>query len=741
MIKHRNDPLKGDPMTAKTYLLGGAAALALILAGCDSVSTPTDAETATTETGDVAATPVDEAALAENPLLQDWDTAYGVPPFAQIKDEHYLPAIDAAIAELEAEIDAIANNPDAPTFENTIVALDKAGGSLSQVASVFSNITNTDTNDTLAELETQIWPKVTAVQNSINFNAALFERVSAVNDAAENLDLDEQGLRLIELTYRGFDRAGATQSPDVKEKVAAINEEISSLTTSFAQNLLGATKAFKLEITDEAELAGLSDDFKAALEDDGTWTLTLDRSVYETFMTQSENRDLREQMFNGYRNRANSGEFDNGPIAIKLAQLRAERAELLGYPSHAAYTLEYNMARTPQTVEDFLVRVWEPGLAQAKAERDTMQAMIGDEFTFAGHDWWHYSEKVRQDKYAFDDNVLKPYFELGAVRDGAWTMAERLFNVTLEDVAVDGWNPVVTAYDVKDKDTGEHLGLFMMDMYARDSKRGGAWMSSYRASTNYDDADEVRPIITNNLNLITPAGDGPTLMRFDEVETFFHEFGHGLHGLLTQIKYSNFSGVDGPRDYTEFPAQILEHWAGAPEMLAEYALHNETGEAIPLELIEKMREASNHNQGFRTTEFIAASLLDLNWHNLSLEEAMAITDARAFEQEVLAKYGLIEEIEPRYRSQYFSHIFAGGYSSGYYAYLWAEILDADGFTAFEEAGDIWDPELAARLKKWVYESGGLRPADELFRNFRGSDPTIEPLLRIRGFETDEGGEG
>ncbi len=728
-------------MTAKTYLLGGAAALAIVLAGCDSVSTPTDAETATIETGDVAAAPVDEAALAANPLLQDWDTAYGVPPFAQIKDEHYLPAMDAAIAELEAEIDAIANNPDAPTFENTIVALDKAGGSLSQVASVFSNITNTDTNDTLANLETQIWPKVTAVQNSINFNEALFQRVSAVNDAAENLDLDEQGLRLIELTYRGFDRAGATQSPEVKEKVAAINEEISSLTTSFAQNLLASTKAFKLEVTDEADLAGLSDDFKAAIKDGDKWVLTVDRSVYETFMTQSENRDLRAQMFDGYRLRANSGDNDNGPIAIKLAQLRAERAELLGYPSHAHYTLEYNMARTPQTVEDFLVRVWEPGLAQAKAERDTMQAMIGDAFPFAGHDWWHYSEKVRQDKYAFDDNVLKPYFELSAVRAGAWTMAERLFNVTLEDVDIDGWNPVVTSYDVKDKDTGEHLGLFMMDMYARDSKRGGAWMSSYRASTNYDDAEEVRPIITNNLNLITPAGDGPTLMRFDEVETFFHEFGHGLHGLLTQIKYSNFSGVDGPRDYTEFPAQILEHWAGAPEMLAEYALHNETGEAIPLELIEKMREASNHNQGFRTTEFIAASLLDLNWHMLSHDEAMAITDARAFEQEVLAKYGLIEEIEPRYRSQYFSHIFAGGYSSGYYAYLWSEILDADGFTAFREAGDIWDAELAARLKKWVYESGGLRPADELYRNFRGSDPTIEPLLRIRGFETDEGGEG
>ena len=523
----------------------------------------------------------------------------------------------------------------------------------------------------------------------------------------------------------------------MKAQVSEINTEVSGLTTKFGQNLLKSTKAFKVEVTDEADLVGLSDDFKAAIEDDGKWILTVDRSVYETFMTQSENRDLRAKMFDGYRLRASEGEFDNGPIAIKLAQLRAKRAELLGYRSHAEYVLEYNMAKTPETVENFLVRVWQPGLAQAKEERATMQAMVGDEFRIAGHDWWHYSEKVRQDKYAFDDNALKPYFELGAVRAGAFDMAERLFELDIDPVEVEGWNPVVTSYDVKDAKTGEHLGLFMMDMYARDSKRGGAWMSGYRSSTNYDDADEVRPIITNNMNLITPAGDSPTLMRFDEVETLFHEFGHGLHGLITQIKYSTFSGVDGPRDYTEFPAQILEHWAGAPEMLASYAKHYETGEPIPMELIAKMREASNHNQGFRTTEFIAASLLDLAWHDLSYDEAMAITDARAFETEVLKGYGLIDEIEPRYRSQYFSHIFAGGYSSGYYAYLWSEILDADGFTAFEEAGDIFDPELAAKLKKWVYESGGLRPADELYRQFRGSDPTIEPLLRIRGFSTDE----
>jgi len=721
-------------MTVKNLLLSSAALALMTLAACNPTTGDTPNATDKTDVTDTADTNID---LSANPLLAEWDTPYGVPPFAKISDDDYMPAIEKGIADLEAEIAAIANNEAAPTFENTIVALDKAGGTLDKSLGVFGNITGTDTNDTLAALQAVIYPKVSQVYDGISFNEKLFARVNAVKDADSTKGLGEQEARLVELTYRQFERAGANLSPEVKAQVSEINTEISGLTTKFGQNLLKSTKAFKVEVIDEADLVGLSDDFKAAIEDDGKWILTVDRSVYETFMTQSENRDLRAKMFDGYRLRASEGEFDNGPIAIKLAQLRAKRAELLGYRSHAEYVLEYNMAKTPETVENFLVRVWEPGLAQAKEERATMQAMVGDEFRIAGHDWWHYSEKVRQDKYAFDDNALKPYFELGAVRAGAFDMAERLFELDIDPVEVEGWNPVVTSYDVKDAKTGEHLGLFMMDMYARDSKRGGAWMSGYRSSTNYDDAEEVRPIVTNNMNLITPAGDAPTLMRFDEVETLFHEFGHGLHGLITQIKYSSFSGVDGPRDYTEFPAQILEHWAGAPEMLASYAKHYETGEPIPMELITKMREASNHNQGFRTTEFIAASLLDLAWHDLSYDEAMAITDARAFETEVLKGYGLIDEIEPRYRSQYFSHIFAGGYSSGYYAYLWSEILDADGFTAFEEAGDIFDPELAAKLKKWVYESGGLRPADELYRQFRGSDPTIEPLLRIRGFSTEE----
>jgi peptidyl-dipeptidase Dcp len=514
---------------------------------------------------------------------------------------------------------------------------------------------------------------------------------------------------------------------------------MSAITTKFSQNLLLETKAFTLELKEDDEIAGLSDDFKGAIwdEEKEAWVVGLNRSSYETFMVQSENRELREKLFNGYRLRATTGERDNGPLAIKIAQLRAKRAELMGYDSHADYILEYNMAKTPKGAEDFLLRVWRPGLERAKEERADMQAMIGDEFTFAAHDWWHYAEKVRKERFDLDENATKPYFDLENVRAGAFEMANRLFGVTFEEVAVEGWNPVVVSFDVKDEN-GEHLGLFMTDMYARDSKRGGAWMSSYRGTSNID-GDKIRPLITNNLNLPTPPEGDPTLMRFSDVETLFHEFGHGLHGLMTKIDYPMFSGVDGPRDYTEFPAQILEHWTSQPEMLELYAHHYQTGDVIPAELVERMLAAGNHNQGFATTEYVAASLLDLRWHMLSSEEAAQITDARAFEKEVLEGYGLIPEIEPRYRTQYFAHIFSSstGYSSGYYAYLWSEILDADGFDAFKQAENIFDPEVAARLKKWVYEAGGLKPADELYRNFRGSDPSIEPLLEGRGFATEE----
>ncbi len=708
----------------------------LMLGACGGGEQEETAATAADQQGVIS---VSDAELAGNPFLEVWDTPYGVPPFAAIRNEHYLPAFKKGILEQRADVEAIVGNPDAPTFENTIVALEASGELLTKVNRTFGNITNTELDDELRALEVEINPMLTRENDAILMNADLWARIEAVYDRKDDLGLEEQDARLLELTYRRFVREGAALSPADKARVAEINAELSTLTTKFAQNLLAATKGFTLELKTDEEVAGLSRDFKNAIwnADKEAWVVGLNRSSYETFMTQSENRALRKALFDGYRLRATAGDTNNGPIAVRIAQLRAQRAEILGYPSHAHYILETRMAKTPQGAEDFLLRVWRPGLEQAKQELADMQAMIGDAFTFEGHDWWHYAEKLRKARYDLDENATKPYLKLENVRAGAFEMAKRLFGVRFEEADVDGWNPVVVSFDVRNAE-GEHLGLFMTDMYARDSKRGGAWMSSYRMASGIG-PDAVRPLITNNMNLPMPPSGEPTLMRLSDVRTLFHEFGHGLHGLMTQIRYPTFAGTSGsPRDYTEFPAQILEHWTTQPEMLEIYARHFETDDVIPTDLVERMRLARNHNQGFATTEYIAASLLDLRWHMLSSAEAARITDARAFEKAVLEEYGLIPEIEPRYRSQYFSHIFASatGYSAGYYSYLWSEILDADGFDAFRQAEDIFDPEIAARLKKWVYESGGLREADELYRNFRGQDPSIEPLLEGRGFAVD-----
>ena len=703
------------------------------LAACSGEQEPDSASSAASNADELN---VPAAALVDNPFREEWDTPYGIPPFADIADEHYMPAFKQGVIELREQVAAIAENTDAPTFANTILALEGAGENLDKVIYTFANVTNTELNDTLRELEAEIYPMYTRENDAILLNDAIYDRVRTLYEQRDSLGLGEQDARLLELMHRDFVRAGAALPPETKRQVADINAEISVLSTRFGQNLLGATKDFKLEVRDEAALTGLSQSFKDTLwdEDTGAWVIGLDRSVFENFMTQSENRELRQQLFDGYRLRAASGEFDNGPTLIEIAKLRARRAALMGYESHAHYQLETRMAKTPTGAEEFLLQVWRPGLERAKEERADMQEMIGDEFTFAGQDWWHYSEQVRAARYDFDDNVLKPYFELSAVRRGAFELANRLFGVSFKPVDVPVWNPVVTAYDVSDAD-GSHLGILFMDMYARDSKRGGAWMNNYREASALN-SKYPRPLVTMNLNLAVPPEGEPTLLRFTEVETFFHEFGHGLHGIMTNIDYATFSGVYGPRDYTEFPAQILEHWPSEPEMLELYATHYENGELIPQTLIDKMRAASNFNQGFATTEYIAASLLDLRWHSLNEEQAAAITDARAFEDQALRDYGLIAEIEPRYRSQYFNHIFASGYSAGYYAYLWSEILDADGFDAFKQAEDIFDPETAARLKKWIYQSGGLLEADELYRNFRGSDPNIEPLLRGRGFQVE-----
>ena len=724
-----------------------AAGLAIAIVGC-SEKAEEAADTGMTATDEtVVEAPVevaDTAPVADNPFLAEWDTPYGIPPFDSIEDGHYRPAFDQGVEELKADIAAIRDNAEEPTFENTFEALELAGPLLSKVMGTFGNISNTDTNDALQELEVEFYPQLTKVRDGIMMDPVLFERVKTVYDTRESLGLDEQEMRLVELYHRDFVRRGAMLDEDTKARVKEINARVSELNTVFGQNLLKQTKSFELLVTDEADLAGLPDNMigsaKAKAESKGKegWIFGLDRGTYEGFMTFADNRELRKQLNAGYISRgAQADEQDTRDVLPEIAQLRAERAQLKGYDNHAAYVLEDNMAKTPEKVESFLAEVWEPGVNKAEQELAEMRQIVqeeGHDFIIEQHDWWYYAEKLRQKKYALDAEVVKPYFEMGNVRDGAFHVANKLFGVTFEplnDVPV--WNPVVQPYAVHDDD-GSFLGVFMLDYYARDSKRGGAWMSTYRDSSNVQ-GKVVRPIVTNNLNVAVPAEGEPTLLTYDQVETLFHEFGHGLHGLLTQARYERFSGTSGtPRDFIEFPSQFMEHYASRPEVLAVYAKHAETGEVIPQELVDKIRAASTHNQGFMTTEYIAASKLDMSWHTMAPNDAASVEDATKFEDEALAAYGKPGEIQSRYRSPYFSHIFAGGYSSGYYAYLWSEILDADGFTAFKETGDIFDPELAARLKENVYQAGGSKDADELYRAFRGQDPEIGPLLEIRGLD-------
>ena len=718
-----------------------AFAVTAILIGCSERNGQEDR----TDSSDTSAA-IDETAAvrdASNPFFMEWETPFGIPPFEQIRDEHYKPAFERAIEEQRADIEKIRNNPEPPTFENTLEALELAGPSLELVSSVFANITNTDTNDSLQELEVEISPILTREIVAIYLDDMIFQRVNTLYEQRDSLALDEEQARLLELTHRDFVRRGAALDEKSKIRMKDINARLSELNTVFAQNLLKETKGFELVITEESELAGLpaaqigSARSKAESKNrPDAWVFGLDRATFESFMTFADNRELRKQMFDGYRSRGGQGgENDNRDVLSEMANLRAERAELLGYASHSEYQLETRMAKTPEKAEGFLLEVWKPGLERTRAELAEMQKIVeeeGHEFIIEGWDWWYYAEKLRQKKYALDESETKPYFELQNVREGLFHVANRLFGLTFEALEnVPLWNPLVQPYAVYGSE-GEFLGVYMVDYYARDSKRGGAWMSTYRDASDIRETN-VRPIVTNNLNLSMPAEGEPTLLNFSQVETMFHEFGHGLHGLMTTVRYPRFSGTSGsPRDFVEFPSQFMEHYASEPEVLAVYAKHTETGEVIPPELVEKIRASSKHNQGFQTTEYIAASLLDLNWHNLSAKQAAAVEDTKKFENDVLDSYGNPAEIGPRYRSPYFSHIFAGGYSAGYYAYLWSEILDADGFTAFKEAGNIYDPELALRLKENVYQAGGRRHADVLYRDFRGEDPSIEPLLRIRG---------
>lgn len=674
----------------------------------------------------------------ENPLLAEWHTEFGVPPFDLIKNEHYEPAFREAMAQHIAEIEAIVANPEPPTFENTIVALERSGRMLSRVSRVFGAVSGAHTNDTLQAVDRTLAPVRAAHSDDINLNPLLWERVKAVFEQRTQPDLTPEQSKLLEETHKGFVRRGAALDEAAKVRVREINGELAQLSNQFGENVLAETNAYELLITDTADLGNLPANLVALAAEKARsreyasgWVFTQDRPSIDPFLESSPNRELRRHAFMGYAMRGdNDNERDNKRILARTAALRAEKAKLMGYPTHAHFVLSDNMAETPDRVMSFLEEVWRPALAVAKQERADMQEIMnaeGIEGKLEGWDWRHYTEKVRKARYDLDQEALLPYFEVNAARDGVFMVANHLYGLTFhERTDLPRWHPDQQVFEVRDAD-GTHQGVLYMDFFARPSKRGGAWMNSLRSQSAVD--GYVTPIVTTNFNFPAPAGGGPSLIGLDNTLTLAHEMGHALHGLLSDVTYESLSGTAVPRDFVEMPSQIMENWMGEPEVLRMYARHYRTGEVLPDEFVDKLQASATFNQGFITVEFIAAALLDMAWH--SLREPVE-HEARVFENAEMARVGLIEEIIPRYRSTYFSHIFDGGYSAGYYSYLWAEVLDKDAFQAFVETGDLFHQETARKLREEVLSRGGTRPGMELYVNFRGREPSIQALLEARG---------
>jgi peptidyl-dipeptidase Dcp len=674
-----------------------------------------------------------------NPFFEVYNTPFDVPPFDKIVNSHYLPAFEEGMKQHNAEIEAIVNNTEAATFANTFEALDRSGDLLTRVANVFFNIKEAHTNDEMDKIAETVAPLLSQHNDAINLNEKLFARVKAVYEIHETLNLNQEQLRLLTETYKGFVRGGANLAPDKKEELKKINEELSLLTVKFSQNMLTETNNYQLVIDNESDLVGLpqsviSGAAEAAKEAnlEGKWVFTLHKPSWIPFLTYSEKRELREKLYKAMYNRGNNdNEFDNKALINQFVNLRIRKAQLMGFDNWASFILDDNMAKTPENVYDLLYKVWEPGLSRAKSEASDMQEMIdreGENFKLESWDWWYYAEKVRKEKYDLDEEQLRPYFELNNVRDGMFAVATKLFGLTfnlLENMPI--FHPESEVFEVKDAD-GSHIGVLYMDYFPRPSKSGGAWMTNYREQ-QFKDGKNIRPVVSLTCNFSKPTGGKPALLSYEEVETLYHEFGHGLHGLLSQVHYKSLAGTNVARDFVELPSQIMEHWAAEPEVLKMYARHYETGEVIPQDLIDKMEKSGKFNQGFVTTEFVAAGILDMDYHTLTQEIDI---DVEEFEQISMDKAGLIKEIIPRYKSTYFAHIFPGGYSSGYYSYLWAEVLDADAFEAFKETGDIFNPEAAKAFRTNVLEKGGTADPMELYLKFRGKQPGIEPLLKNRG---------
>jgi peptidyl-dipeptidase Dcp len=677
--------------------------------------------------------------IGDNPFFNEYNTPFNVPPFEAIKPEHYMPAFEAGMANQKAYIEKIINQKPKPSFVNTIEAMENSKELLNRVSTVFFCLTSANTNKQLEEINTKISPLLSKHGDDIYMNKELFARVKAVFDDQTAFKLNEEQSKLLEKTYKAFIRSGINLVHEKQSRLREINERLSILTVNFGQNLLAENNKFELIIDNIADLSGLPASAIAAAEASakskglqGKWRFTLHNPSALPFLQYADNRQLREIIYKGYTNKCdNNDELDNNKIAAEIASLRAEKANLLGYKNHASYVLEETMAKTPEAVNKFLAELWNPAIKVAKNEAIQMQQLIDKEKRnqkLEAWDWQYYAEKVRREKYNLDAEALRPYFRLENVRRGIFTLCNKLYGLTFEEVKnVPLYHPEVIAFEVKDGD-GSHLGLLFMDFHPRESKRSGAWMTSYRKESKTD-GKRMSPLISIVCNFTRPSGDTPALLTTDEVETFFHEFGHAIHGLLANTQYYSLSGTSVPRDFVELPSQIMENWAFEKEMLNLYAKHYETGEIIPDELVKKMITASKFNQGFATVEYLAASILDMEYHTL-VDKKQVNTDE--FEKAKMDAIGLIPQIASRYRTTYFQHIFSGGYSAGYYSYIWAEVLDSDAFAAFKESGDIFNRNIATSFRKNILENGGTKDPAEMYKTFRGTEPNVKYLLERRG---------
>ena len=675
-----------------------------------------------------------------NPFFSTFSTPHGIPPFEQIQESHYASAMREGMRIQKEEIDQIIKNPEKPTFENTIVALENSGALLNQVLSVFYNLLSAHTNDTLQQIAQEMAPELSAHGDDISLNRVLFDRVQKIYNQREALNLDLESLRLVEKKYKSFARGGALLNEEDKSKFREINSELSVLSLKFQENVLKETNDFEFIVNKESDLAGLPKDLISSAAElakekgkSGSYLFNLSGPMVLPFLQYAENRQLREEIWRAFENRGNNGNSnDNNNLITKMVNLRQKRAKLLGYETHAHFVLEESMAGNPEEVMSLLNQLWTPALKRSSNELKDLQAMVeleGKGFSIAPWDWRSYTERVRIDKYNIDEQEVKQYFSSLSVQKGIFLLCDKLYGLKFEEVKnAPKYHPDVQVFEVREKN-GDLSGVLMIDLYARPSKSGGAWMTSFRDQSKKD-GKRVIPIISIVCNFPAAIDGKPSLLTFDDVTTFFHEFGHALHGLLSDVTYQSLSGTNVPTDFVELPSQIMEHWASEPEFMRMYAKHYETGKIIPDALIEKLINLGTFDQGFATTEYLAAALLDMEYH--MMKEPIR-EDVQTIEKRSMKRLGLIDAIIPRYKSTYFSHIFSGGYSAGYYSYIWSGVLDNDGFQAFKETS-LFDQETASRLRKFVLSKGGTVDPMDLYVSFRGRKPQVESLLKKRGLK-------